>query len=137
MSKAAEILDAAENMVQSQGYNGFSFRDVANEVGIKSASVHYHFPTKSDLGAAVARRYTDRFLGLMPDPKQDNFNPTEALKIYVGAFRSALIEDGKICLCGILGAEISSLPQAVSSEAERFFDMNCKMVGGNISAGEC
>ncbi len=60
-TKAIEILDAAERFARQAGYNGFSFRDVAAEVGIKSASVHYHFPTTGDLGAALAGRYADRF----------------------------------------------------------------------------
>ena len=61
-SKVDEILDVAEALVQTRGYNGFSFRDVAAAVGVKSSSVHYHFPTKADLGATLARRYRERFL---------------------------------------------------------------------------
>ncbi len=60
-SKAEQILDAAERMARTGGYNAFSFREIAKEVGIKAASVHYHFPGKQDLGAAIAKRYTDRF----------------------------------------------------------------------------
>ena len=69
-TRATEILDAAEGFARQTGYNGFSFRDIAAEIGIKSASVHYHFPTKGDLGAALARRYAERFferLGLASD----------------------------------------------------------------------
>ena len=63
--KAEEILDAAETMARTGGYHGFSFREIAKQVGIKAASVHYHFPGKDDLGAAVTRRYTDRFLAAL------------------------------------------------------------------------
>ncbi|MDF2795086.1 MAG: transcriptional regulator, TetR family [Pseudomonas orientalis] len=52
-------MTAARKMVQTRGYNGLSFRELAKEVGIKSASIHYHFPTKGDLGAALAKRYTE------------------------------------------------------------------------------
>ncbi len=61
MSKKEELLKVAENKVRKGGYNNFSFREIANEVGIKSASVHYHFPTKADLGAELAHQYTDAF----------------------------------------------------------------------------
>jgi TetR/AcrR family transcriptional repressor of nem operon len=34
-----------------------NFRDIAEDVGMKSSSIYHHFPSKADLGAAVARRY--------------------------------------------------------------------------------
>ncbi len=67
-SKAEEILDIAERLVRGHGRNGFSFRDVASRAGVKSASVHYYVPARADLGAAVARRYTDRFMDGLGDP---------------------------------------------------------------------
>lgn len=59
---AQRLMDLAEAHIRDAGYGGFSFRDLAAEIGIKSASVHHHFPTKAILAAAVARRYGDRFL---------------------------------------------------------------------------
>ena len=53
--KEQAILKITEEMVRRGGYNGFSFREIAKQVGIKSSSVHYHFPTKEDLGVAVAK----------------------------------------------------------------------------------
>ena len=67
-SKRDAILDIAEAMIRNAGFNAFSTRDVANAVGIKSASVHYHFPTKADMGVAVTERYTSRFLEQLGDP---------------------------------------------------------------------
>ena len=58
--RRSAILDVAERRIRAHGYNGFSFREIADEIGIKSASVHYHFPTKADLAAAVAKRYRER-----------------------------------------------------------------------------
>jgi TetR/AcrR family transcriptional repressor of nem operon len=51
------ILAAARRRAQAHGYGGLNFRDLADEVGIKAASLYHHFPSKADLGAAVARRY--------------------------------------------------------------------------------
>ena len=118
------ILRAAEIMVREGGYNAFSFRSIADEVGIKSSSVHYYFPTKEDLGAAVARQYTDRFIGALKDPSEYSSTKGQPVRDYVKAFRDALINDKQMCLCGMLGAEITGLPKAVGDETKAFFERN-------------
>jgi TetR/AcrR family transcriptional regulator, transcriptional repressor for nem operon len=115
--KREELMDAAESRIRSNGYDGFSFRELADAVGIKSSSVHYYFPTKADLGAAVAHRYTDRFFAALPSAPKD---PTKALH---DAFLHALERDKQACLCGVLGSVVRSLPTPVSSEAKRFFEL--------------
>ncbi len=123
MSKSDEILDVAEGFARERGYNGFSFRDIATKVGIKSASVHYHFPTKGDLGEALARRYADRFFSELGEPTAVA-SARRRFARYVGTFRKALTVDKKMCLCGMLGAEVASLPPAVVAETDRFFTRN-------------
>lgn len=122
--KAGEILDSAERQARQRGYNGFSFRDLAADVGIKSASVHYHFPTKAELGAAVAQRYTERFMAHLGDPADPEVAPDALLERYVAAFRRALVRDRQMCLCGLLGAEVESLPPEVAAEVRDFFERN-------------
>lgn len=117
--KAAEILDAAETMARAGGYDGFSFREIASAVGVKAASVHYHFPGKADLGAALARRYTDRFMASIGDPEDGA--PAAAEARMIKGFRTALREEGRMCLCGVFAAEIAKLPAPVAEEARRFF----------------
>lgn len=121
--KADEILDIAEEMARKGGYNYFSFREIAKAVGVKSSSVHYHFPTKDDLGAAVVRRYTDRFLDVLGDPHDIDTSET-GLEQYADLYRKALVEDELMCLCGIMGAEIEALPPTVGKEAKQFFERN-------------
>jgi TetR/AcrR family transcriptional repressor of nem operon len=58
------IMTLARATAQAHGYNGLSFRELAKAVGVKSASVHYHFPTKGDLGAALARRYREEAVAI-------------------------------------------------------------------------
>lgn len=121
--KAEEILDVAEKMARSGGYSGFSFRDLAREVGIKSASVHYHFPTKEDLGVAMTRRYNERFIEALGDPR--GAGPVdEKIACYINAFRTSMIEDRLMCLCGLFGAEVTSLPGGVAVETRVFFEKN-------------
>jgi len=121
---AASILDASQQIMQAVGYNGLSFRDVASAVGIKSASVHYHFPTKGYLGAAVTRRYTDALRAQLVHVGQSTTSAREALAAYVATVRSTLAKDGRICLGGILAAETDALPPEVRAEVERFIDLN-------------
>jgi len=121
-SKAEEILDVAERMARTGGYNGFSFREIAKRVGIKAASVHYHFPGKDDLGAAVARRYTDRFLAALGPADNHSVAPEDLLQRYVDAYRRSIAEDDLMCLCGIFGAEIADLPAPVAEKTRLFFE---------------
>ncbi len=121
-TRATEILDAAEGFARQTGYNGFSFRDIAAEIGIKSASVHYQFPTKGDLGAALARRYGERFFERL-GPASDIAVPSHTLvERFVGQFRESLVEGDRMCLCGLFGAEISALPPEVGAEVAAFFE---------------
>ncbi len=123
-SKVNEILEVAEKMARDGGYNAFSFREIAKAVGIKSSSVHYHFPTKADLGAAVARNYTDAFMSNLGDVATLVKKNKDPIKVYVQAFERALVKDKQMCLCGLLGAEISSLPEGVVTEINTFFKRN-------------
>ncbi|MEO9653689.1 TetR/AcrR family transcriptional regulator [Marinomonas sp.] len=124
MSNREKLLNIAEDKVRQGGYSNFSFREIATEIGIKSASVHYHFPTKADLGAAVAHQYTEAFmkaLGDISDIMEKGDNPID---VYTNIFRNALLEDNKMCLCGLLGAQNESLPEKVQVEVQRFFNKN-------------
>lgn len=124
MSKKEALLKAAEHKVRLGGYNNFSFRELAIEIGIKSASVHYHFPTKADLGAELAHQYTNAFLRALGDPTVIKNSGQDPIDIYTQLFRSALITDDKMCLCGLLGAQTESLPDKVRIEVKRFFNEN-------------
>lgn len=86
-----EILDVSESLIRSVGFNGFSTRDVADAVGIKAASVHYHFPVKADIGVAVTERYTLRFLEQLGNPDTFEGDAKKVIVRYVGMFRRALI----------------------------------------------
>ncbi len=118
----AKILDLAETLIRQNGYNGFSFRDIASGVGVKSSSVHYYFPTKADLGARVAKRYTDRFMETLGDPNSPEITAEGPVGRLGTVFAAALGQDGQMCLCGVLAAESAGLPAAVVEEARTFFN---------------
>ena len=119
---ASSIMDIAEDYIRTRGYNAFSFRDISAEIGIKTASIHYHFPSKADLGVAVTQRYTERFIESLGEP--DAFPVMEQVRRYKEAFRSSYAAGEQMCLCGMLGAEISSLPDNVMMKSKAFFDQN-------------
>ena len=116
---AQRLMDLAEGHIRHAGYRGFSFRELAAELGIKSASVHHHFPTKATLAAAVVRRYADRFLATVAS--RPNETGDDAISAYRSAFRKALERDGRMCLCGVLGAEAGVLTPEVVEEIQSFF----------------
>jgi len=123
MNKKSQILILAEKKVRSGGYGNFSFRELADEVGIKSSSVHYYFRTKADLGAALAHQYTDVFLASLNDQKT-TLQESSAINLYINVFKAALEKDNQMCLCGLLGAQSDALPEQVKSEIKRFFELN-------------
>jgi TetR/AcrR family transcriptional repressor of nem operon len=131
---ATAILDAAERRIRIAGYSGFNTREVAEDVGIKSSSVHYHFATKQQLAAAVARRYTDRFLAAV---QSENAQERDPLKAWRDVFRRALVEDGRMCLCGALGAAAADLPAEVNIEVKAFFTRGLRaMTDAGIRASD-
>lgn len=119
---AEKIMDAAELRVRAEGYNAVSFRDLANDTGIKSASVHYHFPTKEDLGVALVERYCDRIQNALAEEGDGLDDPKQKISLFVDQYRKALKVDHSICLCAMLGAESIGLPPAVSERVDQFFE---------------
>lgn len=108
----------------ARGYNGLNFRDIATEVGIKAPSIYHHFPTKADLGAAVARRYWEDTVAQLAAISDAAPDPLDALRRYPDIFRASLSNDNRICLSSFMAAEYDDLPQAVRIEVQGFADVN-------------
>jgi TetR/AcrR family transcriptional regulator, transcriptional repressor for nem operon len=120
---AAQILDTAERLVQERGFNGFSYADVARQLVLTKAALHYHFASKAELGEALIERYAERFFEALS--KVDDV-PSEApaklrayAKLYADVFR-----DDRMCLCGMLAADYATLPDPMRERVVRFFDDN-------------
>jgi TetR/AcrR family transcriptional regulator, transcriptional repressor for nem operon len=112
-------MDLAEAHIRNAGYRGFSFRDLAAEIGIKSASVRHHFPTKATIATAVARRYAERFFAaVVPRPGE---TAADAIATYRAVFKESLDRDGLMCLFGVLGVEASVLSPEVANEILSLF----------------
>src|ERR1700753_934426 len=84
------ILDAAERLVQRRGFNGFSYADVAGELGVTKASLHYHFPGKAELGEALIARYADRFATELERIDAEGLAPQAKLAAYASLYADVL-----------------------------------------------
>ena len=123
-TKAARaILDVAEQLAQTRGYNGFSYADIAAELGVTKASLHYHFPSKAELGRALIARYQVAFGAALEAIDQQAVKPTQKLRQYVGLY-DAVMRNDRMCLCGMLAAEHATLPAPMQEGLKQFFNMN-------------
>jgi TetR/AcrR family transcriptional repressor of nem operon len=119
----ARILDAAERLVQTRGFNGFSYADVASELGLTKASLHYHFQGKAELGEALVARYAERFGAELARLDAEGITPVAKLAAYAALYADVLRQD-RMCLCGMLAAEYETLPPLMRDAILRFFDDN-------------
>ena len=120
------IMAVAKLMVQAHGYNALSFREIGKAIGVSSASIHHHFATKGDLGAALAARYTEDGNTWLAKLLTESKDPHTCLTGYVSIFRAALLNENRMCLVGLMSAEYDDLPTEVRTEVDRFTDVNVK-----------
>lgn len=133
---AERVVDVAEGLLQQYGYNGFSYDDVAQLVGIKKPSIHHHFPKKGELVAVVTQRYTHRFREKLLSIEGLYAKAPDRLTAYAALFEQTFAEDRRLCVCGMLGAEANALPDAVMIEVERFFKVNLDWLTLVIAEGQ-
>src|SRR5205807_9751372 len=126
---AERILDIAERLVQTRGLNTFSYADVAAELGITKASLHYHFPGKAELGEALVIRYASRFAEALRQIDSDCQDVPAKLAAYAELYAGVLKEE-RMCLCGMLAADYATLPPAMRGAVVRFFDENQSWLEG-------
>jgi TetR/AcrR family transcriptional regulator, transcriptional repressor for nem operon len=119
----SRILDIGERLVQVRGFNGFSYADVAAELSVTKASLHYHFPSKADLGEAIITRYAERFADALASIDEGVDAAPAKLAAYAELYAQVLREE-RMCLCGMLAAEYETIPSPIRSAVVRFLDDN-------------
>jgi TetR/AcrR family transcriptional repressor of nem operon len=120
---AKAVLDVAEQLVQTRGYNGFSYADIAARLGVTKASLHYHFPSKAQLGRALIERYQIVFDAALSAIDRQSADPRDRLRRYAALYESVLNNE-RMCLCGMLAAEYATLPVPMQKGLTSFFDAN-------------
>ena len=118
-----QILDVAERLVQERGFNGFSYADVARELGVTKAALHYHFPGKAELGEALIERYARRFGEALVAVDDRDIDAADKLRAYAQLY-AEVFSDDRMCLCGMLAADYATLPEPMRDRVVRFFDEN-------------
>jgi TetR/AcrR family transcriptional repressor of nem operon len=116
MDTRERILDSALRLVQTRGFNAFSFRDVAQEIGIRSASIHHHFPSKEDLGRELIVRYRDSFLASLHEISESNENAAKQLDRFVTILSKSVESGERVCLCGVLMSDCETLDEGMRAE---------------------
>jgi len=117
------ILDIAERLVQTRGFNGFSYADVAQALKVTKASLHYHFPSKAELGARLIERYERNFAAALEAIDAEAKGARQKLRRYAAIYE-AVLRDERMCLCGMLAAEYGTLPKRMKDDMRHFFDAN-------------
>ena len=117
------ILDVAERLVQTRGFNAFSYADISDALHVTKASLHYHFPTKADLGRQLVERYAAAFTQALADIDRASDDAAVKLRSYVDLYREVL-RANRMCLCGMLAAEFATLPKPMKVVLKQFFETN-------------
>lgn len=120
---AERALDVAEQLVQVRGFNGVSYADVAAQLGVTKAALHYHFATKAQLGEALINRYTTRFEAALEMIDQEPSDASAKISAYAAIYLDVLRQQ-RMCLCGMLAAEYQTLPLSMQRAIVRFFAIN-------------
>src|SRR5260370_34853665 len=123
MGTAQRILDVAERLAQTQGFNGFSYADISAELGITKASLPSHFATKSELGSAVIARYSAAFQRALEEIDRAAAEARDKLRRYASLY-AAVLRHHRMCLCGMLAADYTTLPAPMRDGVREFFDLN-------------
>lgn len=133
---ADEILRCARTLITSGGYHGFSYADIAKVVGIRNASIHHHFPSKSDLVCTLVARYRAEAQAGMAALERNVPAPADQLRAYLG-YWEACIADGTapFCVCALLASEIPVLPDAVTLEVRTHFRGLSTWLAGVLGRG--
>ena len=131
---ADRVLDLAERLVQTRGFNGFSYADIASELGVTKASLHYHFPTKAELGRRLIDRYGEAFAQALADIDASGTDARVKLHRYASLY-ARVLRDDRMCLCGMMAADYATLPEPMKSAVTQFFEANEQWLASVLEQG--
>lgn len=132
---ASRIIDVAQELVQTRGYNAFSYKDIEARIGIRTASIHYHFPTKGDLGVAIVRRYRAFVNAHLARYDAKRVPAPKRLELYAGLLESVLTDGNRMCAGGMLASDYATLPAEVQAEVRGFIAENERWIAGALREG--
>lgn len=110
-----KILDVGEKLVRTKGFNAFSYKDIAAPLHIKNAAIHYHFPSKTDLGVEIIQ-HTIQAIAAQKQQWQ-NLPEDEQLKNFADTYYRSH-EAGLVCLMGSLAPDFETLPENMQKKLQ-------------------
>lgn len=128
-----KILELAQEAIATRGYSSFSFRELAAELGIKSASIHYHFPTKTHLGVAVACAWREHLERALNHFAANNADPKQAIAAWIDIYRQEVSASQRMTVCTMLAAEIKNLPDEIQQEMKAFYALNLGWIAARLA----
>ena len=135
MSTRSDLLSSAEILLRTKGYAAFSYADLAEDIGIKKASIHHHFPTKEGLAIAIVESYQFRFKKQLEQVNDENTEIVERLNAFAQMFAQSS-ENGLLPLCGALAAELLALPVRLKEMTRGFFEIHLEWLQANVVLGQ-
>ena len=129
------ILDSAQALAQARGFNAFSYADIAAELGIKKASIHYHFPSKQNLEAELIERYAESFAKQLKSIESGLHTAEEQLSRYSKLYLDTLAS-GQICLAGMMASDVGALPEQLGPGLTGFFEEHISWLAKIMSQGK-
>jgi TetR/AcrR family transcriptional repressor of nem operon len=130
-----KIIDVAQQLVQSRGFNAFSYRDLADRISIRTASIHYYFPKKDDLACALMKRYRRDFDGAVHSIGDPDRSPGERLSAYLAMFSELSKGGSRLCLFAVFSAELTTFSETVQEEIKSFYEDNIRWIEEVIDEG--
>ncbi|HEV8109267.1 MAG TPA: TetR/AcrR family transcriptional regulator [Burkholderiales bacterium] len=134
LETSQRILDVAERLVQTRGFNGFSYADIAQALEVTKASLHYHFPSKAELGRRLMERYEAAFAEALRGIDASGGSARAKLERYARIY-AGVLRDDRMCLCGMLASDYATLPKAMKEAVKHFFDENERWLAAVLEAG--
>lgn len=135
-STAERILDIAQDLLQRQGYNGFSYQDIAERVKIRKASIHYHFPSKGDLAVSLSARYVDQFIERLHQLDRKHKSSLLRIRELTQIYSRIIKDKEKLCPVIMLSAEMEALPAAAQEHLRRFISETERWLGQTLEQGK-
>ncbi len=129
------ILLIAKELMKQVGYNAFSYADIAKQLNIKNAAIHYHFPAKEDLLSGVIDTYIDDYILLDKQLRLSGLTPTIKLKKFIERY-AQLIQQKNICIIGSVASDYNTLPLSVKEKVTDLVKMVLNMVEKTLKDGK-
>jgi TetR/AcrR family transcriptional repressor of nem operon len=133
MDTKDRILNSAQRLIQTRSFHGFSFQDIADEVGIRKASLYHHFDSKDDVAVAMLARAEDWVSAQLE--KAEGLEPGERLDAYFDMFRIIHGKGERMCPGGSFAAVLDAVSSPVQRALHRFTKLHLDWLEGVVREG--